>query len=198
MTLSSIGIAIFMGVSLMTNEIENRTLYMILSRPVSRAEFLLGRILGLVLMLLLNVTIFSALIILIYKLLGGILVPIIFHQIIFTFLESVIIFIIVIILSMLTNTVLTVINSIAIYFIGHSYETIYSLSFIKNNETIRNFIKGSSFIFPDFSKINYKSFIFYEKHYPNLTFTHSYFYSGFYIIALLLISILIFNRKSLE
>jgi ABC-type transport system involved in multi-copper enzyme maturation permease subunit len=198
MTLSSVGIAIFMGVTLMTNEIENRTLYMILSRPVSRAEFLLGRILGLVLMLLINVLIFGILIISIYKIMGGVLIPIIFHQMIFSFLESLIVFILVINLSLVTNTVLAVINAIAIYFIGHAYETIYSLSIIKENVNLFNVIKISSYFLPDFSRINYKPYIFYEKFYSGLNFYNSYLYALFYIFALLALSIILFNKKSLE
>jgi ABC-type transport system involved in multi-copper enzyme maturation permease subunit len=46
--LLGIGIAIFLGVGLIHNEIDRRTIYTILSKPVSRAEFVLGKYLGLV------------------------------------------------------------------------------------------------------------------------------------------------------
>ena len=48
-------IAIFVGVGLVYKEIERRTLYAILSKPVSRGQFLLGKYLGLSLTLLVNV-----------------------------------------------------------------------------------------------------------------------------------------------
>lgn len=50
-------IAIFVGVGLVYKEIERRTLYAILSKPVGRGEFLLGKYLGLSLTLLANVLI---------------------------------------------------------------------------------------------------------------------------------------------
>jgi ABC-type transport system involved in multi-copper enzyme maturation permease subunit len=50
-------IAIFVGVGLVYKEIERRTLYAILSKPVGRGEFLLGKYLGLSLTLLVNVLI---------------------------------------------------------------------------------------------------------------------------------------------
>src|SRR5258707_2358107 len=50
-------IAIFVGVGLVYKEIERRTLYAILSKPVGRGEFLLGKYLGLCLTLLVNVLI---------------------------------------------------------------------------------------------------------------------------------------------
>ena len=48
-------IAIFVGVGLVYKEIERRTLYAILSKPVGRGQFLLGKYLGLCLTLLINV-----------------------------------------------------------------------------------------------------------------------------------------------
>jgi ABC-type transport system involved in multi-copper enzyme maturation permease subunit len=50
-------IAIFVGVGLVYKEIERRTLYAILSKPIGRGQFLLGKYLGLCLTLLVNVTI---------------------------------------------------------------------------------------------------------------------------------------------
>jgi ABC-type transport system involved in multi-copper enzyme maturation permease subunit len=50
-------IAIFVGVGLVYKEIERRTLYAILSKPIGRGEFVLGKYLGLCLTLLVNVAI---------------------------------------------------------------------------------------------------------------------------------------------
>ncbi len=43
----SLGIAIFVGIGLIHNEVERRTIQTILSKPVSRPEFLLGKYFGL-------------------------------------------------------------------------------------------------------------------------------------------------------
>jgi ABC-type transport system involved in multi-copper enzyme maturation permease subunit len=53
-------IAIFVGVGLVYKEIERRTLYAILSKPIGRGEFLLGKYLGLCLTLFVNVAIMGA------------------------------------------------------------------------------------------------------------------------------------------
>src|ERR1043165_5500884 len=47
-------ISIFVGVSLVSKEIEKRTVYAIFAKPVSRAEFVVGKYLGLCLTLLVN------------------------------------------------------------------------------------------------------------------------------------------------
>src|SRR5208283_2834406 len=53
-------IAIFIGIGLVSKEIERRTLYNILSKPVSRAEFILGKYAGLLLTLSVNTAIMTA------------------------------------------------------------------------------------------------------------------------------------------
>ncbi len=58
--LFSAGIAIFVGVGLIHGEVDRRTIFTILSKPLSRSEFLLGKYLGLVLTTWLQVAIMSA------------------------------------------------------------------------------------------------------------------------------------------
>jgi ABC-type transport system involved in multi-copper enzyme maturation permease subunit len=57
MLLFGVFIAIFVGVGLVYKEIERRTLYAILSKPIGRGQFLLGKYLGLCLTLLINVVV---------------------------------------------------------------------------------------------------------------------------------------------
>jgi ABC-type transport system involved in multi-copper enzyme maturation permease subunit len=52
-------IAIFVGIGLVSKEIDRRTIFTIVSKPVSRAAFLVGKYLGLVLTLAVEVTIMS-------------------------------------------------------------------------------------------------------------------------------------------
>lgn len=53
-------IAIFVGVGLIHREVERRTIYTILAKPVSRTEFLVGKYLGLVATLWLQVAVMAA------------------------------------------------------------------------------------------------------------------------------------------
>ena len=53
-------ISIFVGVSLVSKEIERRTVFAIFSKPVSRSEFIIGKYLGLCLTLLVNVLMMGA------------------------------------------------------------------------------------------------------------------------------------------
>ncbi len=57
--LFSVAIAIFVGVGLIHKDIDRRTVYTILSKPLSRAEFLIGKFTGLILIIWLQVAIMA-------------------------------------------------------------------------------------------------------------------------------------------
>jgi ABC-type transport system involved in multi-copper enzyme maturation permease subunit len=50
-------IAIFFGIGLVTKEVERRSIYSLLSKPVTRTQFVVGKYLGLVLTLLINLSV---------------------------------------------------------------------------------------------------------------------------------------------
>lgn len=52
-------IAVFIGVGLVTKEVEKRSVYGLLTKPLSRAEFLLGKYAGLVMTLALNLSVMT-------------------------------------------------------------------------------------------------------------------------------------------
>ena len=53
-------IAIFIGIGLVWKEVEKRSIYTLLSKPMRRQEFLLGKYFGLVLTLIINVSVMTA------------------------------------------------------------------------------------------------------------------------------------------
>ena len=53
-------IAVFIGIGLVSKEVERRSIYSLLSKPIRREEFIAGKYLGLVLTLLVNVTVMTA------------------------------------------------------------------------------------------------------------------------------------------
>jgi ABC-type transport system involved in multi-copper enzyme maturation permease subunit len=60
MTVFGLFIAIFIGVGLVAKELDRRSVYALLVKPIERHEFILGKYLGLVLTLVINVTIMTA------------------------------------------------------------------------------------------------------------------------------------------
>jgi ABC-type transport system involved in multi-copper enzyme maturation permease subunit len=53
-------IAVFIGIGLVSKEVERRSIYSLLSKPIRRQEFIIGKYLGLVLTLVVNVAVMTA------------------------------------------------------------------------------------------------------------------------------------------
>ncbi len=56
-SLAGLLIIFFMGINLISRDIEKRTVYMILARPITRSQYILGKFLGLALMVAASVVI---------------------------------------------------------------------------------------------------------------------------------------------
>lgn len=198
LTLSAVGMAIFMGVGLISKEIEMRTAHMILSRPVQRWNFLIGRLIGMSSVLLLNIILLGFLTISFYLFLGGEFSSLLIWSLFFAFLESLIILLVVVLFSLVTNVTVSVIYTIIVYFSGHAIAEVELLRFVENNKVYSILLKFFGIIFPDLSKINIKQHLVYK---TPLAFDYlctASLYSIVYCITLVLISIFIFNNKSLD
>jgi Cu-processing system permease protein len=60
MSLFGLFIAVFIGTGLVSKEVERRSIYSLLSKPIRRQDFIVGKYLGLVLTLLVNVSVMTA------------------------------------------------------------------------------------------------------------------------------------------
>ncbi len=198
LSFSGIGIAIFMGVGLLAKELESRTIYMILSRPISRYSFLLGRVVGLALILLINISVLGCVTVAFYNFLGGQFDALIGWVILFTFMESLMMLMVVILFSLITNTVRSVLFSLAVFVGGHTVTDPTIVPYIKDNNLIAFALKTYSYVFPDFTKINYKMFVIYQQSVPWNNLLLSFTYSSIYLLILAAIAVYIFGKKDLN
>jgi Cu-processing system permease protein len=114
-------IAIFVGVGLVSKEIEKRTVYAIFSKPIGRGEFLVGKYLGLCLTLLLNIFIMGLGITLALLYVGGtnLILPS-WSSILLIYFELTILTAIAILFSSFSSPTLSALLTFFIFIIGHS------------------------------------------------------------------------------
>lgn len=198
LTLSSVGISIFMGSSLISKELEGRTIYMTLSRPVMRSTFLMGRILGMLGILALNIVLLGAITLTCYMLYDGSYEALIGWSLLFSFFEAAIILLVVVIFSLVTNNIMAVIYSIAVYTVGHALSETLSLTPVLSNNLLSSLIKSYGAIFPDFSKFNVKQFVLYSQHIESEYLYSTTVYGIIYLFFLAICASLIFSKKSLD
>jgi ABC-type transport system involved in multi-copper enzyme maturation permease subunit len=198
LTLSSVGIAVFIGVGLLSKEIESRTVYMIISRPVKRYQFILGKIIGLSLVLILNILLLSLLTLSCYFFIGGDYYSIISWSIVFVMLESILVLLVVSTLSLITSPTLAVLFTIVLYVSGHSISSAKLTTFATNSTIFSNLLETYQFILPAFYKLNIKEFVIYKQSLSIEFILKTAAYGCIYSLFLILLSIIIFEKKNLD
>ncbi len=197
LSLTTLGISIFMGSRLITGEIECRNLYMILSRPVRRWAFLLGKYLGLLGILAINTALLSFWCLSIFLFLGGQLSYLILWSILFIFIEGALILTIVVFFSLIVGNILAIMSSISILLVGHYIEFAKEASLTKHAQWFYKIIDFYSRYLPNFTKFNIKRFVLYEGHLENSFLYSSLLYGILYCAFFIFLSCLIFNKKEL-
>ncbi len=197
-SISSLGISMFMGASLLSKEIESRTLYMVISRPIPRSIFIFGKLLGLISVLVINLIGLSTMTLLTSHLLGGKLTSMTFIAIGFNFLESILLMLIVVFFSLFSNVTLTTIISLVLLVGGHAIKETQNTSFVELRPLLKAFIDFYHLILPAFYKLNFKEFLVYNQVVDVQFVLSSFFYGVFYCFFLLLLIIKIFNSKNLD
>lgn len=198
LSLSSLSISLFMGVSLLSKEIESRTVYMVISRPVPRYAFIIGKIIGLMAIQLLNILILGSLTLIATKVLGGEIAPLVLWSIGFTFLESLMLLLLVVFVSLFANNILAVLLSVVVLLLGHFIQDTKDILFVKQTPILESMLNVYQFILPAFYKLNLKDFVVYNKTMEFSYLLQSFTYGTFYSLFLLLMIVTIFNRKNLD
>ena len=197
LSLSTVAIAILMGVGLIANELESRTIYMALSRPISRISFLLGKSMGMGLIFIANIFILSLLTLSFYLYLGGTLTPLIFWHILYTILEAFICLFLVVFFSLFTNKTLSVILAFALYLCGQAVNTGMIEKF-QSSSVMGILLRKYHYIFPGFHKLNIKDLLLYQKDLEFSFVVRTFGYGCFYLLALVLLTCVIFEKKDLD
>ena len=198
LSISSLAISLFLGVGLLSKEIESRTVYMVISRPVPRYAFILGKLMGLMGIQTINVLILASMTMAATWLLGGKLSGLIFWAIGFIFLESLMLLLVVVLLSLMANNILSVLFSLVLLLLGHAIRETQEISFIKTNPVVLKILDAYHFALPAFYKLNLKEFVIYKNELPLSFLLSNLVYGTLYSGFLLLLVVYFFQRKNLD
>jgi Cu-processing system permease protein len=146
--------AIFVGIGLIYREIEGKTIYNILSKPVARSTFLVGRYLGLMAVLLVNLSAMTGALSLVLLAFGG-FTPRIFTAAGYIYLELLIITAVALFFSSVASPVLSAICTVAFYVIGHTSSALTEILAPQITvEWLRRAVIGLYHVLPDLNLLN--------------------------------------------
>ncbi len=199
--LSSISIfgvlmAILIGTGLVYKEIDKKTIYTLLSKPVHRYQFLLGKFLGLIITLFIMLFFMSFIFIALvffhtFKIEWNLLIPIFF-----VFFELCLITAVAILFSCFSTPILSSIFSLAFYLIGHLSWGLEGL-IQKMKPGVGKILAQIVYTFlPDLENFNFKTEIVQHLPIPSKIFIISTLYGFFYTLFILALAMLIFRRRN--
>lgn len=149
-------IAIFVGIGLVSKEIEKRTIYSIIAKPIPRHQFLLGKYCGLALTLFVNMFIMAAGFFVVL-LLGHVgLNPALLEAIGLIFLELLVITAVAVLFSTFTTPTLSATFTLAIYVIGHLTDDLRVLGGKLPHSLSRGLLDGLYYALPNLEFFNIK------------------------------------------
>lgn len=198
LSISSMGISIFMGANLLSKEIDSRTVYMVISRPVPRYIFITGKLLGLLSVLLVNIAILSVVTVACSHFLGGQISQSIIFTICFNFLECMLLVLVVVFFSLFSNTILASSITVIILLLGHAVKESQTLSLVSNNPMLKKILEFYHLILPGFYKLNLKDLVIYNQNISPTFLINSSLYGIFYSLFLYFLIVYIFENKNLD
>lgn len=192
-------IAVFVGVSLVWKEIEKRTVYSILSKPVGRGEFIIGKYLGLCLTLLVNLAVMGIGVTLALLYVNGLAyVPPVWIAILLTFLELSILTAVAIMFSSFSTPALSALLTFFVFVIGHFSSSLRDLAQVTGSRSAKLLFDAIYYLLPNFSHFSFITETANEMTPTPGMLAGAVAYAVVYNCILLAVTIVIFNRRNFK
>jgi ABC-type transport system involved in multi-copper enzyme maturation permease subunit len=194
-------IAIFIGVGLVYKEIDKRTIYNLLSKPVHRHELIIGKYLGLCMTLLVNsaVMMLGTEAALLYV--NGGFVPLHVTALAagyLIYLELALLVAVALMFSTFTTPMLATLFSFAVYVIGHFSGDLRLAAAISDSAVVRGLLTALYYLIPNLSNFGFITEASHGHVVPLRMAVSATIYALVYICILLSASVLIFQRRNFK
>jgi ABC-type transport system involved in multi-copper enzyme maturation permease subunit len=187
-------IAIFVGIGLVNKEIEKKTIYTIVSKPVARYQFLIGKYFGLSLTLLVNTLIMAGGLLLVLFVQNVPIESMLFKALGLIFMEFMVITAVALLCSTFTSATLSAIFTLATYVIGHLTADLKTFG-EKMDEGMRALVTGLYYILPNLERFNLKGNVIHHIEVSGTDLLLIVVYGLTYVAFLLMFASIIFQRR---
>ncbi|MCU1316459.1 MAG: hypothetical protein JWN63_1781 [Candidatus Acidoferrum typicum] len=194
-------ISVFIGVALVSKEMDKRTLYALLAKPVRRWEFLLGKFAGLVLTLAVNTAAMA---------LGLLLVMIyvkhslersdavVLVAVYFILLKLALIVALALLFSCFTTPLLAILFTVGFYIVGLYVQELRNLPVEVMSPAMAAFTKWLSYLLPNFENFNVLAMAAHGRAVPGALILQNTLYTVVYCGIVLTAAAMAFSRRNLK
>lgn len=187
---------VFLGASIIYKEIERRTLYFVLSKPVSRRDVVLGKFFGLFAAVALTVALMAVIYIGVILSQGGGFDAGGLLAIFLELLEMGLLIALLICLSAVVAPLLATICAVIIIFIGHLLDTVLANTEQMSAST-RALVQFLYYLLPNLEKFNVRNLVVHAVHIPAAEVFWSFTYALLYVVVLLALANFFLKRREL-
>jgi ABC-type transport system involved in multi-copper enzyme maturation permease subunit len=194
-------IAVFLGVALVSREMDKRTLYALLAKPVERWEFLLGKFVGLVMTLTVNTAAMAAGL---YIALWTVKHPLlksdafILVAVYLILLKLALIVALALLFSCFTTPFLAILFTAGIYVAGLFAADLRTIHGVDLDPGALRLMRGISYLLPNFQNFNVMGAVVHGRGAPAAIVWHATLYALLYVAIVLTGAAAVFSRRNLK
>ena len=194
-------IAVFIGVALVSKEMDKRTLYALLAKPVRRWEFLLGKFGGLVLTLTVNTIAMAAGLFLALRLVkhstdpleGSVLVAVYF-----ILLKLALVVALALLFSCFTTPLLSILYTAGLYIAGLFVTEMRNYQSETMSRALQSLLRWLSYLLPNFENFDVMAAAAHGRAIPGMLIAQNTAYAALYCAIVLAAAAAIFTRRNLK
>ncbi|MBI1874262.1 MAG: ABC transporter permease [Acidobacteria bacterium] len=204
-------IAIFIGIGLVSKEVERRSIYNLLSKPVSRRQVVLGKYLGLVLTLLVNISVMVAALygVLAYfwfvsdpSVKAGWETPALDPALMVAsgliFVELALITALALVFSTFSSPLLSAALTFGLFIVGHFNADLKRFDQIVASRPVAYLARALYYLLPNLTLFDVKAEVVHGYHVPATAVVSAVGYAAAYIAVLVATSVFIFERRDFK
>jgi Cu-processing system permease protein len=194
-------ISIFLGVALVSKEMDKRTLYALLAKPVRRWEFLLGKFGGLVLTLAVNTAAMAAGLFLVMLYVKHSLErsdAVVLVAVYFILLKLALIVALALLFSCFTTPLLAILYTAGMYIVGLYVQELRDLPEDVMKPAMAAFVKWFSYFLPNFENFNVMAMAAHGRAVPGTLILQNTLYTIVYCTVVLTAAAVVFSRRNLK
>lgn len=190
-------ISIIMGSNLIAREVQNRTLYLVLTKPVARWQFVIGRVAGLMGIIGLNAVLMIAVVMGVIATVGGSLNPDFFKSLLLQLIEFGVLASLACIFSAFSTATMAAIMTSGFWVIGHAMGDVRVLSRKIEPAFMQPVLDLVSRVLPDLTRFDVKAEISHQLPVLWSYTASSALYGLAYIVFALVVACVVFHGRDL-
>ena len=191
-------IAIFLGISLVWKELEKKTIYTILSKPISRPVFILGKYVGLMMTVVTEVLLLSFFYTVLISLQQGFPPLIFFVSMGLLLVELALLTAWATLFSAYSAPMTASAFSLAIFCIGHLADDLWLLGANSQSEAFERLLRGLYWLLPNFQVLSIRDLSVHERAIPWQQISAATGYGLLYTMIVLFFAVRIFQRRDIK